>query len=80
MKIRKENTAAIVKNMRYEKIDTNSRCEYIELMQQRINELEDAPDKEECWKKEDRCNDCPAIFPTKACPDYGIKSTPPEEG
>ena len=56
MKISKENTAAIVKNMRSETIDTNSRCEYIELMQQRINELEDAPDKEECDHEWEPCN------------------------
>jgi hypothetical protein len=43
--------------------------------------LEDAPDTgEECWTKEDRCNDCPANFPLKSCPDYEKKPAPPEEG
>jgi len=40
MEVSKENTETIIKNMRSETTKINSRCEYIELMQERIDKLE----------------------------------------
>jgi len=40
MEISKENTALILKNMRSETTVDNSRCEYIEMLQARIDDMD----------------------------------------